>query len=627
MRSTPVIVGTVSSAVLIGAGVALHFLTPPDLEGRFRTAIGSVQAMQQLGAEWSVETARVRADPTANFDGLAAFVPRMHQLKANLTESLADIPSLPERLAADSRAYLAAMESLRERVERFKTAYAVIRNSERYFPLASADLMLRAEQAGNRRLSREVADISVEMDTYLSSPSVSSKNSLSTRLQALTGQGASETEEVAASIQNFAAHANVLLDRRARSQELFRGITSSTLSERTKPLTDVLETELEDRRRIATLHRQALTGLGAGVLLVWVGVGFARRSSASRRARLAGSPSKEGATSESRTEPGIALPPESSVEIAGDPHRDDDGMDAMEALIATHPFGPMHSDARAHDDADGHRDNDGMDAMDEMESLVSAQAPGAAPPGAREGGASGRSGTRIDVMEALLTGGALAGLMGQTVGGYARRIREDANVLVRDGDDAQTGEDAADPAQLLRRLRADARRIGFFAHRLVLLGRHLAPKDREGVDLKRCLDEVLNDAGVQESCIVERYFKAVPDVWASTTDVRLILAMCVAHVLRAFQGMDRTEAELEVWMVAAAGGVTISFIHNGAWQPADQRANQFVPFYGSQDLATGLQLPAARHLARKYGGTVELDSRPDERGVLSVHLSVDDGRQ
>ena len=484
MRSTPVIVGTVSSAVLIGAGVALHFLTPPDLEGRFRTAIGSVQAMQQLGAEWSVETARVRADPTANFDGLAAFVPRMHQLNASLTESLADIPSLPERLAADSRAYLAAMESLRERVERFKTAYAVIRNSERYFPLASADLMLRAEQAGNQRLSREIADISVEMDTYLSSPSVSSKNSLSARLQALTGQGASETEEVAASIQNFAAHANVLLDRRARSQELFRGITSSTLSERTKPLTDVLETELEDRRRVATLHRQALTGLGASVLLVWVGVGFARRSSASRRARLAGPPSKEGATSEPRTEPGIAQPPESSVEIAGDPHRDDDGMDAMEALIAARPFGPMHSDARAHDDADGHRDNDGMDAMDAMESLVSAQAPGAAHPGAREGGASGRTGTRIDVMEALLTGGALAGLMGQTVGGYARRIREDANVLVRDGDDAQTGEDAADPAQLLRRLRADARRIGFFAHRLVLLGRHLAPKDREGVDLE-----------------------------------------------------------------------------------------------------------------------------------------------
>ena len=179
----------------------------------------------------------------------------------------------------------------------------------------------------------------------------------------------------------------------------------------------------------------------------------------------------------------------------------------------------------------------------------------------------------------------------------------------------------------LRRLRADARRIGFFAHRLVLLGRHLAPKDRESVDVNRCLDEVLNDAAVESACAVERYFKAVPGVWASSTEVRLVLAMCVDHVLRAFQGMDRADAELEVWTVATGETVTISFIHNGAWLPAEQRGNQFIPFFGSQDQEAALQLPAARHLARKYGGTVELDSRPDERGVLSIRLSVNAGKQ
>ena len=394
MKSTPIIVGTVSSVLLIGAAIALHFLTPPGFDARFRTAIGSIQAMQQLGAEWSVETARVRADPTSNFDGLAAFVPRMKQLKANLSESLAHIPDLPERLTADSRAYLAAMDSLRERVERFKTAYAVIRNSERYFPLASADLILRAEQAGNKPLARGIADVSVEMDAYLSSPSDSARESLSARLLELTEGRTRETDQVASSIANFAAHANVLLDRRARSQELFKGITSSTLSERTRPLTAILEAELEERRRATTLHRQALVGLGAGVLLVWIAVGFARRSATTRRpAPERSAPSQRGAA-------------EREVVSGPEPVR-----------VAARP---------------------------------------------RAGGAAQRDEEGTDVMEALLTTGAFAGLMGQSMGAYARRVGEDLKVLDRDAEGAQT-EREAEAAQRWRRLHADARRLGFFA--------------------------------------------------------------------------------------------------------------------------------------------------------------------
>ena len=558
MKSTPIIVGTVSSVLLIGAAIALHFLTPPGFDARFRTAIGSIQAMQQLGAEWSVETARVRADPTSNFDGLAAFVPRMKQLKANLSESLAHIPDLPERLTADSRAYLAAMDSLRERVERFKTAYAVIRNSERYFPLASADLILRAEQAGNKPLARGIADVSVEMDAYLSSPSDSARESLSARLLELTEGRTRETDQVASSIANFAAHANVLLDRRARSQELFKGITSSTLSERTRPLTAILEAELEERRRATTLHRQALVGLGAGVLLVWIAVGFARRSATTRRpAPERSAPSQRGAA-------------EREVVSGPEPVR-----------VAARP---------------------------------------------RAGGAAQRDEEGTDVMEALLTTGAFAGLMGQSMGAYARRVGEDLKVLDRDAEGAQT-EREAEAAQRWRRLHADARRLGFFAHRLVVLGRHLAPKDRESVDVNQCLDEVLSEAGVEMTCVVERYFKAVPDVVASRAEVRLILAMCIDHVLRSFQDMTSFEAELEVWTAGATESVTISFIHNGGWLPPDQRANQFIPFYGSQDQAAALELPAARHLARKYGGTVNLDSLPDERSVLSVELAVHAERQ
>ena len=284
MRSGLMLVRTVATVFLLGTAVTLHFMTPPVFEERFRTAIGTVRLMHQLGAEWSVETARVQADPSANFDGLAAFVPRMRRLKDDLSESIGDIPDLSERLTGDVRAYSATMDSLRERVERFKTAYAVIRNSERYFPLAIADLVLRSEQAGNQQLAREIADLAVEMDSYLASPSETTRELVSGRLQKVTEAGVREPEDVASSVENFAAHANVLLDKRVRSKELFEGIAASDLSERTNPLTEFLESVRSDRRRTTSLYQQSAVGCGVGALLMWVFGGFTRRSAATQQA-------------------------------------------------------------------------------------------------------------------------------------------------------------------------------------------------------------------------------------------------------------------------------------------------------------------------------------------------------
>ena len=573
MKSASIVVGTVSSILLIGAASALYLLTPPVVDERFRTAIGAVQELQQLGAEWSVETARVRADPSANFDGLAAFVPRMKLLKDDLSESLTYIPDLPERLAADARAYLAAMDSLRERVERFKTAYAVIRNSERYFPLASADLILRAEQLGNKRLAREIADVTVEMDGYLASPILTAKEALDERLQALADARAEDTEGVVSSIENFVAHANVLLDKRERSQELFKGITSNFISERTKPLTDLFKAELDERHRIMSLHHQGVVGLGACVLLVWVIVGFQRSSSSPKRASSARTSFPERGAARSEATSGLepVLRGSRSLRSHG-----------SEAPLET----PM------------------------AQTLVD------------QGDAAG-----MNVVEALLTTGALAGLMGQSMGAYARRMGDDLNSLRSRSTGLRTGLDAEEHAQRWQRVLGDARILQFFARHLLMLGRHAAPSDQESIDVSQCLEEVLNETGAEMLCVVERRFEAIPNLRASKTEVRLILTMCIDNVLRGLRGMDRFEAALLVRITRAEESVNISFIHNGVWSPPGHRTNQFIPFYGSQDQKEGLELPTALYLARKYGGSVSIESLADERTELRVQLSAHAGKE
>ena len=135
---------------------------------------------------------------------------------------------------------------------------------------------------------------------------------------------------------------------------------------------------------------------------------------------------------------------------------------------------------------------------------------------------------------------------------------------------------------------------------MVVLARHLAPDDRGNIDVNECLDEVLSEAGAGMSCTVERRFEAVPVVAASRTELQLIFATCTDYALHALRDMDSAEAKLEVSTVAAGKRVTISFTHNGGWLPPEQRKNQFVPFYASQDQKAGIELPAALYLAKKY---------------------------
>ena len=564
MKSMASVIGAVASVLLIGAGAVLYYLTPPDLDGQFRTAISTVQKMQQLGVEWAVETARVRADPSANFDGLAAFVPRMKDMKREFSESLARIPELSERVAADSRAYVAVMESLRERVERFKTAYAVIRNSERYLPLASADLIDRAQRADDEELAREVSSLTQELSAFLATPNEPDKERLGGRIQELKDRGSNKTAAVASAISGFAAHAEVLLNKRGRAEELFQGITSNPLAQRADPLSASLEAEQLQHQRTTAMFQQGIIAAGAGVLVVWIVVGFARRSPRTSPA----------------TVPATAAPPP-EVSVSPEP--------------ASAGFAPVEAPSPA------------VDAPGVGDSAERAQRAGE------------------DLILDLLRTGTIAGLMGQSIGAYTRRMAEDLNAVRSSTASVQSQQQAGDVAQRWRRLIGDTRRLGFFAQRMTVLARHLAPEDRTRIDLNQYLNEVLNDAGAGSSCAVERRFGSVPELQASRTEIRLILATCIDYALHALADMDSAEAKLEVSTAATDGGVAISFTHNGGWLPPEQRRNQFVPFYASRDRKMGIELPAALYLARKHGGTMSIDTLADERTVVHVRLPAGTG--
>ncbi|MDE0456645.1 MAG: hypothetical protein OXI15_05080, partial [Chromatiales bacterium] len=278
LRRSTVLGGTVS-LLLAGAGAGALYLTPLDLDSQFHAAIGLVQTIHRTASRWAVETSRVRADPTADFDSLSAFVPEVRDMRSAFSETTGSLP-LGQQVAADAQAYVDALDALAERVERFKTAYSAIRNSERYLPLASDALVEQALDAGDEQFAQELRSVAGSLAGYVAAPSDADAQRLLVRIQMLSERGPPEPPEgpdaLNESLQSYVAHARVVLAERSRLKVHLDAIASSELGRRTEPLVTALEMERIAHRSRVSLWRYGALAAGAGVLVVWVLVGLMR---------------------------------------------------------------------------------------------------------------------------------------------------------------------------------------------------------------------------------------------------------------------------------------------------------------------------------------------------------------
>ena len=269
--------GLVASVVIVAAAVALYFLARENDPEHYRASIAQVQQIQQLASDWSVETARVRSDPMADYDALVAFVPRMDALKEALLTTVKGIPEVPDRLANDVSAYASAVDAKEERIERFKTANSVVRNSARYLPLAAANIV--QDEATEADFAREVGAVANDINDYLAAPSDAAKGRLKAVVERLGAQAAGLPERLANAVVNFIAHATVLLDRQGPTVEIFEQATSNDLSDLSVRLIGDLGTEFDRVQQRSAWFMNGILGAVAALLLLWVALAVARTRS------------------------------------------------------------------------------------------------------------------------------------------------------------------------------------------------------------------------------------------------------------------------------------------------------------------------------------------------------------
>ena len=277
MKPGALILGAVVSVVLLAAAGVLYMMASGSGEQQYRRSINIVQQIQRLSSDWSIEVTRVKADPLADFDSLAAFIPRMTRFKADLSETAHRIPDLPDRLANSINAYISAIDAKEERVERFKTGYAVVRNSARYLPLAGSNVTELAREAENDDLARDVSAFVRDVDLYLTTPTDADQERLLGEVETLRKESVGYPPELANGLTNLISHAEVLLTKQGPTEELFREATSNRISGLTDELAGNLRFELGRKEVQLALYDRGMLVVMALLALFWIALALHQR--------------------------------------------------------------------------------------------------------------------------------------------------------------------------------------------------------------------------------------------------------------------------------------------------------------------------------------------------------------
>ncbi|MCY4428933.1 MAG: ATP-binding protein [Rhodospirillales bacterium] len=594
MRSGAVIFGVVVSALLLTAAGALHLLADNSSGQHYRKSIDLLRQMQLLSSDWSMEITRVKADPFADFDSLAAFIPRMARFKESLSETVQRIPDLPDRLASDIQAYLNAIEAKEERIERFKTGYAVVRNSSRYLPLAATNVLQQAQNTGEEALVRSVSSLVRDVNLYLATPTDTFQSRLMAEIEKLRETSVAYPPPLTNALANLFSHAEVLVAKQGPTEELLRSATSNDISDLTDQLSGNLEFELGKKEILAAYYDRGLLAVIAALIVFWILLALQQRlRDGSAMARAAPRPAAI------EVEP---APDQGPPVFADAPHPA-----AETAALPVEPESPP--------------DEPPLVLKDSAPPLV----PAAVPSEHRDAESELLHGFVVNSLAGILT--ASADEIGSRME-YLRRTQKkiqdafaDADAIAESSGGAGVEEEIETISAIASNVRQRMNGIADLAKRLdAFSNAPVDTADHSMIDLNACVDDAIEAAGAGNGATIVKSFGNVPQIFASKTEFKVMLAEIIENSILAVRDLEDRKGIIKIDTAQTNDEVLITVIDNGGGITPERRMNIFKPFYTSRDSAMGIGLALAGHLVKKYDGVIKINSLPGQGTVARITL-------
>ena len=659
MKSKSITIGIFLSVALVVTAAWLYWMASSAKADNHYLAISTIRKIQQLESQWSIETARVRSDPMADFDALITFIPRMGRLKDDLSDAIQSASNLPGRLLNDTSAYLSAIDAKEEWIERFKTGYAVLRNSTRYLPLAASSVMQQMqERGGNTAFIRNISSVTDEINTYLATPAAPEKERLMRVLDELGDDIVGRYPTLANTIANFVAHGQVLLDKQAPTEEIFQEAISNQISDLGESLINSLESEIGKTEQLVAYYERGILASGGALWVVWLAValqlprdnrqrnGFQHQERAALdkiaaaaaaappsslpplplieplvAARAAAPPPSEPLVAARQASPQLSPREDAGLErltadlIRSEKHYNGGTSQTEAAEFTAHRIGieiiaeqltalagRINSSTDVLSDIQAQLYTSGFESNGHTPDSAAAHTPDEEPqPPATEAAEAAEA---ADEERWVLT------------------ADDESPPLAADEELKTTAvdEELKNAAAVMSSIRAQANGIVELAERLPSLARK-----RDDVyaliNINDYIDEVVDNTQARDKALVVKDLNPIPEVFASETEIYLILANIIENSVWAVQERSQKKGVIRIETIQEDNaGVLITITDNGVGIRPEKRKQVFNPFYTSRDDATGMGLTATQYMVEKYGGSILMNSLPNQGTMVRVML-------
>lgn len=576
MRPGALIIGAVVSVVLLAAAGFIYMMSNDSGEQQYRKSINVVQQIQRLSSDWSIEVSRVRADPLADFDSLAAFIPRMARLKTDLSETAHRIPDLPDRLANSINAYVSAIDAKEERVERFKTGYAVVRNSNRYLPLAAANVVRLAEESEHQELARTVSVLTQQLDLYTTAPTDSEQTRLTAEIRKLREASLNYPPTLSNNLLNLLSHAEVLLTKQAPTEELFEAATSNRISGLTDELVNNLRFELGRKEVQLANYDRGLLVVMALLALFWILLALHQRRRGGAVAAAAG--------------PAFAPAAAADAPMAG----------AADQRPAPAPAPTRSRTAAPSDGPEAHPAERDLERLTVNGFVVNCAA-----------GTLAASADQIDARMDYL----------RETQQHLQTALDNSDSVVELHDGIDLDEEMAALAAISSSVRQEASGLADLSKRLQSVST-LPNSDvsRSMTDVNACIEDAVKECGPGVASIITKRLGDVPEILASKAELQLLLKKIIDNSVLAVSDIEGRKGVIRIDTTRKDDEIVITVIDNGNGIAAESRMNIFQPFYTTRKGAMGIGLSLAGHLVKKYEGVIKINSLPGQGTVAQITL-------
>ena len=601
MKPGALIIGTVASVVLLAAAAVLYMKSNASGEQDYRAAINAVQNIQRLSSDWSIEIIRVKSDPLADFDSLASFIPRMARLKQGLNQTARGIPGLPDRLANDINAYVSAVDAKEERVERFKTGYAVVRNSARYLPLAASNVVSVAQDSQDQALAQEISSLVQNVERHLVTPTEASQTRLLDEMESLREKSVSYPPALANGIANLLSHAEVLVTKQGPTEVLFREATSQTISNMTDDLVGSLQFALGRTSVETAQYDRGLLAVIVLLALFWILLALQQR-------RRSGAPLPAAAA--------VEAPPAGLATTAGK-------ADAPKPAPDDPPAAPQPALQPAPDDPPA--------APQPAPGAAAVPSPGVSPPTPPAPEAEPDLGVSIARAFTINCAARTLASSAEQITArmdYLRQTQQHLQNELENSNGVGSLYNGADLDEEMAALAAIAANVHQETAALSELSRRLesisaSPEDeisRSMTNINSCIDDVVGACDSPRSATITKRLGEVPEILASQVECRLFLSELIDNSIHAVEGMDERKGAIRIDTAFKDDEILITIIDNGTGIAAERRMNIFKPFYSSRKGAMGIGLSLAGHLVKKYDGVIKINSLPGQGTVARISM-------